>query len=284
MTNMYTTPIQGQYKSKIEGIIKIKYNEFIRLNVCRIKYELFYDGTYQYVFEPYYDILDALPVSLSQGIPGINLEKRQKFYYRVNMIPAFISERALDPNRENIKEELDKVRMDEYNPLEWLIRTETEYSGDNLVVERYRLPKILETIKYNDLLYGDCLNNLKDLSKETKEHIKQLLSLVGSGVDINTDNLKINNLNRTSILQLLIHEYELFNSNIKAKETNENDKIKDPHKGRKKSQIDNFVMEELVKELELKIIDEYEAMEILNIQTRQTLRRKIREYKLQKRK
>ena len=89
---MYTTPLEGQYKSKIEGVIKIKYRENIKLNICKITYELHYDGSYQYIFEPYYDVLDALPSTMSQGIPGLNLEKRQKLYYRVNKIPSFISE------------------------------------------------------------------------------------------------------------------------------------------------------------------------------------------------
>jgi len=283
--NVYTTPIDEQYKNKIEGVIKIKYKDDIKFNICRIIYESFYDGSYQYVFEPYYDVLDALPPKISQGIPGLNLEKRQTLYYRVNVVPSFISERTMDLNRENLKEEMDKVCMDEYNPLEWLIRTESEYSGDNLIVERYRLPRNIETIKYNDLIYGDTLTTLNDISADIHENTKQLLYLVGSGVNINEENLKIDGHNRTSILQLLLHQFEIGNNHIKNKVKDDAYKNEEvgTHKGQKKI-IDNFVMEEVIKELELKIISEHEAMEILNIRTKATLNKKIREYKLSKRK
>ena len=51
-----------------------------------------------------------------------------------------------------------------------------------------------------------------------------------------------------------------------------------------KKVIDDFVLEEVMKELELKIINETEAMELLNITSKVTLSRKIREYKAKKKK
>ena len=46
---------------------------------------------FQYIFTPYYDIIDAL---IDLGIPGINLSLRKKEYYRVNIKTTFISERV----------------------------------------------------------------------------------------------------------------------------------------------------------------------------------------------
>ena len=158
-SNKYTTPIEGNYKAKIEGVIKIKHKD-VTLNVCRIAYETFESGDYQYVFEPYYSVLDALPSSICEGIPGIDLEKRKKYYYRVNMVPSFISERTIDKDREDLKDELNKMCMSEYNPLEWLIKTDTEYSGDNLIVTKIRLPQELKGINCMDLMYGDTLTDL----------------------------------------------------------------------------------------------------------------------------
>ena len=285
MNNIYTKPLEEQYKSKIVGTIKIKYKENIKFNVCKITYEEFYDGNYQYTFEPYYDVLDALPPKISQGIPGLNLDKRKSVYYRVNKVTSFISERTMDLNRENIKEELDKVCMDEYNPLEWLIRTDTEYSGDNLIVERYRINKKINEIRIEDLVYGDELNDLNIFSKDALEHLKQLLSLVGSGVNINSEYLKVDRNNRVGVLQLLIHQYDLMHAYLTNKRKQENslkESKEESQTGRKKGEIDNFVMEEVIKELELKIISEQEAMNILNIRTKATLNKKIREYKLKK--
>ena len=275
----YITPLEGQYISKIEGVIKIKYRDNLKFNICKITYELFADGNYQYIFEPYYDILDALPSTLSQGIPGLNLDKRKKQYYRVNRIPSFISERTMREDRENLKEELDKLYMDEYNPLEWLIRTDTEYSGDNLIVERYRLPKKIARINYKDLMYGDTLESLNELGNETHEHASELLCLIGSGVNINTEHFKINNKNRVGALHLLIHFCDVVKKPIKIKvEEEELPKITKV-KTRKKRKIDDFVIEEAIKELELKIINEAEAMKLMNIKSKSTLYKRIKEYK-----
>lgn len=282
MSNKYTTPIEGNYKSKIEGVIKIKHKD-VTLNVCRIAYETFESGDYQYVFEPYYSVLDALPSSICEGIPGIDLEKRKKYYYRVNMVPSFISERTIDKDREDLKDELNKMCMSEYNPLEWLIKTDTEYSGDNLIVTKIRLPQELKGINCMDLMYGDTLTDLSLLDSNLDEQAKQLFALVGSGVDIKSESLLINESNRTGILKLLIHMFKTYYS------LKENSKKKEELTGvqvvkNKRKKIDDFLMEEVIKELELNIIDEREAMSMLKVNTRSTLYRKIREYKLEKRK
>ena len=270
-SNVFTTPLEGQYLSKIEGVIRVKYRDNIKFNVCKITYELHDDNNYQYIFEPYYDVLDALPSSMSQGIPGINLEKRKKAYYRVNCIPSFISERTMDLDRENIAEELKKVGMTTYNPLEWLIRTDTEYSGDNLIVERYRVPRKIGRINYSDLMYGDVIDTLDELKKDAHSHISELLWLIGNGVIFEDRGLQINEINRVGALQLLINQYEFTH----IKEIQEKEVLKT----KKKADIDDFVMEEIIKELELNIIDEKEEMRTINIRTRETLLRKIREYK-----
>lgn len=282
MSNKYTTPIEGNYKSKIEGVIKIKHKD-VTLNVCRIAYETFESGDYQYVFEPYYSVLDALPSSICEGIPGIDLEKRKKYYYRVNMVPSFISERTIDKDREDLKDELNKMCMSEYNPLEWLIKTDTEYSGDNLIVTKIRLPQELKGINCMDLMYGDTLTDLSLLDSNLDQQSKQLFALVGSGVDIKSESLLIDESNRTGILKLLIHMFKTYYS------LKENSKKKEELTGvqvvkNKRKKIDDFLMEEVIKELELNIIDEREAMSMLKVNTRSTLYRKIREYKLEKRK
>ena len=102
-------------------------------------------------------------------------------------MPSFIKERAISEDREDFKTELEKVCMKAYNPLEWLIRTDTEYSGDNLIVERYRLPKKISRINYNDLMYGDILEHMEELDKDVESRANQLLKIIGSGVIINEE-------------------------------------------------------------------------------------------------
>lgn len=273
MTNIeYTTPLQEEPKLKIEGVIKAKYVDDVKFSICKITYEEYDNDEFQYSFEPYYDILDALPTSISQGIPGINLNKRKKVYYRVNKVPSFISERTMDESRENLSEELRKVYMTDYKPLEWLIRTDSEYSGDNLIVEKYREPRKLGEINYNDLAYGDSLSEINELSKDVHIRANQLLKLLGNGVDIKEKKLFVNKKNREGALLLLIHQYEYSRSEkLKNKE--------EINKKSHKNKINDFLIEEIIKELELKIIDYKEAMELIGVQTKATLLKKIREYK-----
>ena len=274
---IHITPLQDGYKSKIEGVIRVKYRDNIKFNICKITYELHEDNQYQYVFEPYYDVIDALSTSLSQGIPGLNLDKREKYYYRVNRVPAFIKERTMGEDREDLEEELEKVYMKEYNPLEWLIRTDTEYSGDNLIVERYREPRKITQINYNDLMYGDVLTNLDDLDKNVEVRGNQLLAIIGGGVIIEAKDLQINEKSRKGALQLLINQYDMA-----RKYTKEHSGKQEKLPIGRKPKVDDFVMEEIIKELELKIISEQEAMRLMEVNSIATLNRRIREYKHRK--
>lgn len=280
MNNLkYTVPLTSKSKLNIEGIIKLVYKQDIKFNICKITYEVHENG-YQYIFEPYYDIIDALPSNIYQGIPGLNLDKRKERYYRVNIIPVFISERAIGKNRENMYEELNELGMDSLIQLEWLIRTNKSYSGDNLIVERYRTPMRINDVKKEDLMYGDYLDN-ETLLLENSGKTKELLKLIGSGVDINCQNLKINNINRAGCLQMLIYQYELELKKRKEiqKEGILKAKENKVYKGRKKITVDDILLEEVIKKIDLKLIDMKEAMRLTKIKSRSTLYRKIKEFK-----
>lgn len=130
----------------------------------------------------YYDVVEGLPNNIFQGIPGINLDKRKERYYRINTVPISISERSVNKNRNNLYEELDSVGLDYYNQLEWLIRTNTEYSGDNLIVERYSKSEDSYRVNCGDLVYGNTFNSLEQLSSDYYKNLKQILKIVGSGL------------------------------------------------------------------------------------------------------
>ena len=86
-------------------------------------------------------------------------------------------------------------------------------------------------------------------------------------------------------MRKLINQYDTsvkhFVSSSKEKFSHEEQKTK---KRKRRNSVDDFVMEEIIKELELKIMSEREAMQLINIKTRATLYKKIKEYKESKNK
>lgn len=82
-------------------------------------------------------MIDLLPVSLFQGIPGLELDLREEVYERENIVPTFISERTPSKGREDVYALLEEYGMQSLNRLEWLIRTDKQYSGDRLYVGKY---------------------------------------------------------------------------------------------------------------------------------------------------
>jgi len=58
----YTTPITQDLKRiySIAGEICLMYTKKALFKVARITYELFEDESYQYMVEPYYDVIDGL--------------------------------------------------------------------------------------------------------------------------------------------------------------------------------------------------------------------------------
>lgn len=131
----YTIPLEGTPLYRTEGIIKVvtEFGHFV--SVGRITRETFEDEEFQYIFQPYWEVIDRLPTSTFQGIPGINMERRQEKYYRVNYEPVFITERSPSRNREDLWELLEAVGLDYYDRFEWLLRTDMRAGNDNLIVD-----------------------------------------------------------------------------------------------------------------------------------------------------
>ncbi|MCQ2071224.1 MAG: hypothetical protein MJZ68_08845, partial [archaeon] len=105
--------------------------------ICRIDQITFESEEFRYEFRPDYGTIDILPPEFD-GIPGLDLSLRRECYVRENIVPVFIAERVPPRNRENLSEELEEVGLGYYDALEWLIRTDTQYFGDRLYVERFR--------------------------------------------------------------------------------------------------------------------------------------------------
>ena len=63
-------------KKITEGIICFQEAD-IEYQVAKIEYSYQDDEEEEYAFHPYYNVIDFLPVSLFQGIPGLDLDLRK---------------------------------------------------------------------------------------------------------------------------------------------------------------------------------------------------------------
>lgn len=180
--NAYTTPIREKPYYRNSGIIKAVAEDGEKIQVGKITYEAFENEEFQYIISPFWEIVDMLPSSVFQGIPGIDMDLRLEHYYRVNYTPVFMTERTPGPNREDLWELLDSVNLTYYDRLEWLIRTDLRAAVDNLIVERARekpcVEKAADREAFRKLVeegqYGDeiQIEKLQLLGKNSEECTK----------------------------------------------------------------------------------------------------------------
>ena len=134
--NEYTRPLEGIPYYQNSGYIYALGRNEEKYVVSRIDFERYDEQNFQYIFSPEWGVIDALPDTIFQGIPGLDMSLRLERYYRVNMTPYFISERTPGEGREDVLELLEAVGLDYYDRFEWLLRTNMRCGTDNLVVER----------------------------------------------------------------------------------------------------------------------------------------------------
>ena len=188
------------------GLICVKDKLNIEYSVCKIDYIINEDDTYKFVFTPYYDVIDLLESDIFQGIPGLNLDLRKEEYIRENMRPVFISERVPSEKREGYRDFLKKVGMDYMDPVEYLIRTDYKYSGDNFYVIRYK-----EREKV-------VLDNIPS-EYDSIELIENIINNISHGKEVYLDNGK--NINDKNIFETLLFIYSKIVRKQKPKEPEE---------------------------------------------------------------
>ena len=142
------------------GLICVKDKLNLEYFLAKIEYQVNEDETFEYRFFPYYNVIELLDSSIFQGIPGLDLDLKKEVYIRKNKTPVFISERAPSENRENLIEMLESVDMDYLNQLEWLIRTNLKYSGDNMYVKRYEDNENVQIPLINNLNTNSLLKRI----------------------------------------------------------------------------------------------------------------------------
>lgn len=284
----YTTPIEGIPYFRSVGIVKAVDKNKNRYNVAEVAYERYDDQNFQYVFSPYWKLIEFLPREVFDGIPGIDMDVRKEHYYRVNITPSFISKRTPSRTRENVKELLDEVGLDYYDRFEWLLRTNRHCGDDNLVVERKRTEEQvfekLDAETLNLVQPGDkiVLNRLCDIAPDRKRLSESLFRLLQSGatISVKEDNITFSaelSPNPLYILERMM-EYSRIYGDVRRREGIERAKEDKKYKGRIPIKVDKLVFEDIACKFENGIIVESQALESLNM-SRSTFYRRMREWK-----
>ena len=283
--NRITTPLTGTPSYVNSGIIKAVMKSGEKISVAQIDYQEFDEENFQYVIIPYWDIIDGLPASVFQGLPGIDMELRLDRYYRVNYIPVFITERTPSENREDLWEILESVGLDYYDRFEWLLRTTMRAANDNLIVERRRESSIVERFspeRLPALQYGDrvIVDSLEQIGDTTAGFADNIFTAVTNGVDIVSQDgdVLVGMIARSALVSVAVTQRILERREYASKRRAgiEQAKKNGKYTGRKPVEVDEKVLRQVNQELKAGLITVEEAMKRTKIGSRSTFYRKVR--------
>ena len=283
--NRITTPLAGVPTYVNSGIIKAVMKSGEKISVAQIDYQEFDEENFQYVISPYWEIVDGLPASVFQGIPGIDMDLRLKDYYRVNYIPTFIAERTPSESREDLWELLESVDLDYYDRFEWLLRTKMRAANDNLIVERRRIEETVGQFAsgiISGLQYGDkvIVESMESIADTTAGLTDGMFNIVTSGIDVVTESgqILVDATTRAAMIPYMVAQRIMSRrERISLQQAGIEQAKKDgKYAGRKPTPVDENVLRQVAKELDEGIITVEEAMKRTKINSRSTFYRKLR--------
>ena len=283
--NRITTPLAGVPTYVNSGIIKAVMKSGEKISVAQIDYQEFDEENFQYVISPYWEIVDGLPASVFQGIPGIDMDLRLKDYYRVNYIPTFIAERTPPEAREDLWELLESVDLDYYDRFEWLLRTKMRAANDNLIVERRRIEETVGQFTsgiISGLQYGDkvIVESMESIADTTAGLTDGMFNIVTSGIDVVTESgqVLVDSMTRAAMIPYMVAQRIMSRrERISLQQAGIEQAKKDgKYAGRKPTPVDENVLRQVAKELDEGIITVEEAMKRTKINSRSTFYRKLR--------
>ena len=268
-------------KKSVEATIYSKDLLDIKYAVYHLTQTHYEDDTFEYVFKPYYQVIDLLTPATFQGIPGLNLELRKETYRRENKIPTFIYERVPQENREDLWAYLDEAGLEYMDPLEWLIRTDYQYTGDNLVVDQYVEPDTQLSTKNIYPGQSFVFDRVTDIGRNNYQRLKILLDIIVKCATLKAGDFYIDDSNRKVIYALIYPLYIVEQSNRRKKQEIGIKIAKKQKKyiGRKKVAVSIPLLAEMIDKLEEKEITVKDAMIKLGISSRSTFYRRIKEFK-----
>lgn len=245
--------------------LKDKYN--FTYKIADIAYTEREDESFVYEIRPNYSVINLLDARDFQGIPGLDLDLKKESYIRENVIPVFICERTPGKNREDLWSLLKECDMQYLNQLEWLIRTDTRYSGDKLFVQR---PKD-KSIK---------VDSIHKFGNRSAVICRKMLEIICYGDSVISPSVIIDDSNRKGYFELLMAMYSTERKYLDARrrEGISLSAKKGNYKGRERIRIDKLASQEIFLEYEAKRISSTEAAERLGI-SNSTFLRRYKEYK-----
>lgn len=283
--NRITTPLAGTPSYVNSGIIKAVMKSGEKISVAQIDYQEFDEENFQYVISPYWEIVDGLPASVFQGIPGIDMDLRLEKYSRVNYIPTFIAERTPSENKEDLWEILESVGLDYYDRFEWLLRTTMRAANDNLIVERRRMSQVVEEFTagmLSALQYGDkiVVDSMEEIADTAAGFTDGIFTVVTNGVDIisQSGQVFVDAMTRAAMVPIVVTQRMIIRREHSANRRDgiEQAKKNGKYTGRKPIDVDEKVLRQVNQELKDGLITVEEAMRRTKIGSKSTFYRKIR--------
>lgn len=283
--NRITTPLAGNPSYISSGIIKAVMKSGEKISVAQIDYQEFDEENFQYVICPYWEIIDGLPPSIFQGIPGIDMDLRLERYYRVNYIPTFVAERTPSENREDLWEILASVDLDYYDRFEWLLRTTMRSANDNLIVERRRTTQVVEKFRsgvLSTLQYGDriIIDSMEAIADTTAGFADEIFTVITNGVDVihQSGQILVDVTTRAAMTPIVVAQRMVMRREYAANRRAGIERAKKAGKyvGRKPIEVDEMVLREVNQEIKAGLITVEEGMRRTKIRSKSTFYRKMR--------
>lgn len=283
--NRITTPLAGNPSYISSGIIKAVMKSGEKISVAQIDYQEFDEENFQYVICPYWEIIDGLPPSIFQGIPGIDMDLRLERYYRVNYIPTFVAERTPSENREDLWEILASVGLDYYDRFEWLLRTTMRSANDNLIVERRRTTQVVEKFRsgvLSTLQYGDriIIDSMEAIADTTAGFADEIFTVITNGVDVihQSGQILVDVTTRAAMTPIVVAQRMVMRREYAANRRAGIERAKKAGKyvGRKPIEVDEMVLREVNQEIKAGLITVEEGMRRTKIRSKSTFYRKMR--------
>ena len=234
--------------------------------VAEISYTERSDESFRYEIAPNYSVISLLGTYYFQGIPGIDLDMKKKVYIRNNVVPVFISERTPAKNREDFWKLLEDCNMQYFNPIEWLIRTKTRYSGDNFYVKK---PED-KTLTVEDIT---------TIGNRSAVICRKLLEVICYGNDVSSPTINVNDANRKEVYDLLIALYRTERKYLDSQRRKgiTRSAQQGKYKGRKRIKLDTLAAQEIFLDYSANRITSKDASEKLKI-SKSTFLRRYNEY------
>lgn len=239
---------------KDSGFITFKYKNNIYFKIAKLTYERFENESFQYTFEPFYDVIEKLNIS----IPGIDISLKLKYYYRTNFTPVFISERITPKNRINLREELLEQGFDYHQAFLLALDSSKSYSGDKL------------SLKSDD--FFEMTVQKYEETKDLYKKIPKVLKNLAARNIFELDGVIVDDSNRREYLEIYLNLYETISFYYKEKSSN--------YVGRKKQIISKELLSEIRSQHLNGIITLEEALFRSGLRSKTTYYRRLKEHKI----